>query len=246
MPKKERLYDTLTDEEIDIFGFFADKAVKLLGLHMMQWKQHFGFRSSKRTMQNTRVIAWTRYRETIETARIPTSKITGFRLPKNPEQIERGRAMTEIYDKIFPVHLQGDEYIDACRKTSSIMSIRTWAERRRKEVARNARPLPIPISHKTPPTLAEKREKWQESIDNRPANVQSDIGLHGINVHVTETPITELPPQKTELSPYEVPHEVNLIMPTIMSEAESEQETHDYPKPKWFKMLRRRKYQTQD
>jgi len=244
--KKERLYDTLTDEEIDIFGFFADKAVKLLSLHMMQWKQHFGFRSSKRNIQSTRVVAWTKYRKTMEATRIPTSKITGFRPPQNPEQTERGRAITQIYDKIFPVYLQGDEYIDACRKTSSIMSMRTWAERRRKKETRDARPLPIPISHKPSLTLAEKREKWRESIDSRPANIQSEIGLRDTNVCVTETPITVLPPQKTEFLPREVSHEVNLIMPTIMSEAESEQEIHDYPKPKWFKRLGRRKRQTQD
>jgi len=246
VPKtKERLYDTLTDEELDIFGFFAAQAVRLLMVHMMQWKQHFGFRSSKSSMKNARTIAWARYRETMEATDIPVSEIGGHRPPKNPESVERGRVLCEIYDQIFPIYLQGDEYIDACRKTSSIMSMRTWAERKRRKAMKESLPPAMFIPRKPVPTLSERRERWQEMVDSRP-DMQSDMGLNGTKIGVTETPITTLPPQTTELPRYEASHEVNLIMPIIMSEAEHEQKTHEYPKPRWFKKRKYRKYQAQD
>lgn len=245
MPKtKERLYDTLTDEEIDIFGFFAERAVRLLMVHMLQWKQHFGFRSSKKSRETARTIAWAQYRQTMEATNIPVSEINGHKPPKNPESVERGKALCEIYDQIFPIYLQGDEYVDACRKTSSIMSMRTWAERKRREALKNALPSAMLIPRKPALTLSERRERWQKMLDERP-DIQGDMGLSGTKIGVTETPITVLPPQTTVLEQHEPSREINLIMPEIVADADHQQQIHNevYPTPRWMKRHRkRRKY----
>lgn len=239
MPKK-RFYDTLTDEDIDIFGFFADRVVLLLYQRMLHWKILFNAQSAT-TRETSRMVAWTLYRESREKRGVKNPG-DGYIHPKSPEQIVRSRLVKEILNEILPESLQGEDYVDACRKTLSIMSVRTWEERKRREALKKTEPprlLVKQVSH----SLSARRERWRTSLSEIPA-LQSEIPLRGAMSGVHETPIATLPPQTTPLPRHEPSHEVTLVMPVIMADADFEQRrvtTGGYTPPaRYFKKRRQR------
>ena len=223
---KERLYDSLTEEDHDIFGYYATIAYELLYIRFGVWKCNFD--KGKQSLEDARVRAWIEYQETMKDTRIPVDKLEGFRSPGNPASKIRGMMISQIFNEILSPHLQGEEYHEACRKISSIMSVRTWSERKRKE-AQQAMLEKLRKEGSIVPRPVKKRESRDERRERYLAMARGGIGtqeeilLRGTRNGFTETPVSSLPPQTTVEPRNDRIIEINLVMPIIMADAEIEQ-----------------------
>ena len=245
VPKKEPIH--LTEEDWDIFGYYASIAYQLLSLRFGKWR--LDFNPSKRSLTDTRTVAWARYQETMASTGIPVEDLGGFEPPGNPASKMRGKMLSEIYNEIFSPHLQGEEYVAACQKTSSIMARRTWVERKRKAAEQEktellrAGGILHPKVIKPQETKNERRERLL-SIAEGGIGRQNDLELSGTKIAVTETPITTLPPQTTILERHPNSTEVTLLMMEIDTDASFEQRRVTIggytPPMRHFKKLRKR------
>jgi hypothetical protein len=222
----ERLYDSLTEEDHDVFGYYATIAYEILRIRFGTWRRHF--EKSKQSLEDARIRAWAEYRETMESARIPVEKISGFESPGNPASKVRGMMISQIFNEILSPHLQGDEYFEACRKISSIMSVRTWIERKHKQAQQEMfeklrrEGAIAPKLARPHESMHERRERYLR-IARSGIGSQHEIHLVGAERAVTETPVTTLPTQTTVTSQFPNSTEVTLLMPEIDAEAHFEQ-----------------------
>jgi hypothetical protein len=132
MKKKERLYDTISVEELATLTPLAEHVLIRLNQRMAQLRMQVGNLSSA-DRKTARLVSYLKFVQRLEEidCKIPVvPKKPSFR---SPEQIRRQEIIAELLDAVIPEEIQGVTYIDMCRKISSIMSMETWRGRRRKQ-----------------------------------------------------------------------------------------------------------------
>lgn len=238
MAKKPRLYDSLTQEDIEIFEPIAEKLLYELYRRMNLWKTRFGS-VSKRELRTKRTVEWLRRVESLRRAGYK-DELRAIKPMKSPEEIRRGEIVAELLNEFIPEEIQGADYIDACSKICSIMSVRSHERRKARETELERKKL-VAMKRKSIP-LSKKREAWLESM-SEPRERQSDFLTRRSLQATKETPITFVPEARScEVMP-EAKLERQLADQQILVEAEFEQRKHRdaYPPPRtWYGGRKRR------
>lgn len=220
---KERLYDSLSEEDHDIFGYYADIIVEKLLIHMMHWHRQYGSVHTKRSRRDRHIVLNGLYRLQRSTPLHPVEEKLLKKKAMCGASVERARALREIFNQTLSPHLVGEERVLAERKISSIMSMRSWAVRRMKAAAQKARTISSDTSSHKP--RKSRRERLEEFRCTRgpEGGVQEPLPLANTAQTTSETPIATLPNQPLRDERHEHRHSVTLVMPEIDVPASFEQ-----------------------